>query len=195
MLGMSAAPRQLHCFRRDEYQRMGELGFFQNQRVELIAGEIVDMAPQKDVHAVAVMLVQQALLRAFPECVVRCQLPLTLADDSEPEPDLAVVPGKPRDYLGLGHHPTSALLVIEISESTLAFDRSTKAALYARAGIADYWIVNLIDRQVEVFRHPVADSASSVGYSYAQTTAYTLGQQIQPLATAASSIAVADLLP
>ena len=95
-------------------------------------------------RAVGIMLVQRVLNRVFPDHLVRCQLPLGVSEFSEPEPDFAIVPGQPRDYLGKPH-PNSSLLVIEIADTTLAFDRKVKAKLYAAAGIADYWLLNLVD--------------------------------------------------
>jgi len=178
----------------DEYYRLGEMGFFNDQRVELIDGEVIDMAPQKDIHAVAVGLVFKAVWKAFGDVPwVRCQLPLRLADSTEPEPDVSVVTGPERQYVGKGH-PSTAFLVVEVSDTSLDFDRTIKASLYASAGIADYWIVNLIDRQLEVFRRPIADSAARFGWTYADRMILTPADQIKPLA-AQSSASIADMLP
>ena len=111
--------------------------------MELIEGEVVDMPPQKNAHYTAILLAQRALERAFgPNYVVRVQGPLDLGERSQPEPDLAVVPGSPRDYRD---HPKTASLVVEVSDSTLVFDRERKARLFAKAGIPEYWIINLVD--------------------------------------------------
>lgn len=177
-----------------EYYLLGEMGLFDDQRVELIGGRIVQMPPQSDVHAVVVSLARKAIETTFgPGYWVRSQLPLQLSKWSEPEPDTSVVPGDPRDYLGQGH-PTGALLVLEVSRLTLKFDRDSKAGLYARFGIADYWVVNLIANQIEVHRDPIPDAAHSFGYRYASITVYQRGQSIQPLA-AQAAVKADDLLP
>jgi Uma2 family endonuclease len=178
----------------DEYHRMADVGIFRDQRVELIGGEVMDMAPQRDIHAAAVSLAFRAIWGVMGDGFwVRCQLPFRIGQSSEPEPDVSVVPGSERDYIGTGH-PTKALLVIEVSDSSLDFDRSDKASLYASAGIAEYWIVNLIDRQVEVNRSPNADTAARFGFSYAERRVFAAGDQIKPL-SANGDIAVSDLLP
>jgi Uma2 family endonuclease len=137
-----------------EYDRAVEMGLFDHQRLELIQGEVLEMSPMNDPHAQGITLVHYALLRVFPaeRFTVRVQCPMRLGADSRPEPDLAVVSGGPREQTG---HPTSALLIVEISDTTLDFDRSQKALLYARHGIGEYWIVNLAERRVEVRRDPV----------------------------------------
>jgi Uma2 family endonuclease len=171
---------------------MGEMGFFQDRRVQLIEGDIIDMPPQKNVHAGVVGLCEKAVSKAFGEGYwVRMQLPLYLTDNSEPEPDISVVPGGPRDYIETDH-PRSALLVIEVSETTLRFDRKTTTRLYAGAGIEDYWIVNLIDQQVEVHRKPSRGSGEP---AYADIQIFNAGDSITPIAVLNASIAVADLLP
>jgi len=178
----------------DEYYRMGDLGFFQDQRVELIDGEIIQMAPQRDTHAAAVSLAFRAVSKIMPDAFwVRCQLPLRLREMSEPEPDLSVVEGCERDYVGRGH-PTTALLALEVSETTLQYDRGDKAALYASAGIQDYCIVNLADRRVEVYRNPVPDGSAKFGFRYADCSVYSAQDRVKPL-VAAGEIAVVDLLP
>ena len=129
---------QLRRWSRQEYDRMIDAGVLTTQdRVELIDGEIVTTPPQKTQHAAAACLVATALRHAFGEHVdVRRQLPLALDAASEPEPDVAVVAGSPRDYRDA--HPATALLIVEVADSSLEFDRTTKASLYARAGIPDY---------------------------------------------------------
>jgi Uma2 family endonuclease len=97
---------------------------------------------------------------------VRAQLPLALSDYDEPFPDLAVVSGSPRDYLA--QHPTSALLVVEVSEASLKTDREVKGSLYASAGIPEYWILNLRERVLEVYREPAADARAVYGAAYRQ---------------------------
>jgi Uma2 family endonuclease len=171
-----------------EYERMGDVGLIgPEERTELIEGVIYRMAPQKSRGAAAMNLVEEALEKAFGAGVyVRVQLPLVLGPSSEPEPDLAVVAGSARDHVN--RHPTSALLVVEVSDTTLAFDRRTKSALYAGAGIQEYWIVNVVRNQLEVHREPGPDG-------YRLRLILKRDDQISPVARPEVSIPVADLLP
>jgi Uma2 family endonuclease len=172
-----------------EYHLAADAGLFRpEERLELIEGEIYAMSPQKTPHSVAIDLTLPVLQQAFrPEHYVRVQEPLTLSDYSEPEPDLAVVPGKPRDYLA--GHPHAPALVVEVAETTLAFDRR-KAAIYARAGIPEYWILNLVDGVLEVYRRPSQDAGR-----YEDCTRYVSGDTVSPLLAPDQSVLVADLLP
>lgn len=146
-------------WRRVEYDRLVETGFLVDEKVELIDGLIVRMSPQGPAHASAVEKLNETLVLALRgRARVRPQLPLALGEDSEPEPDLAVVAGDtPRDV-----HPSQALLVIEVADSSLTSDRRQKGALYARAGVPEYWIVDLTRRAVEVYREPVDDRYTRV---------------------------------
>jgi Uma2 family endonuclease len=184
---------QVRRWTRQEYDRMTEAGVLTpNDRVELIGGEILTVTPQKSPHATAVSLANEALRRVLAADVhLRIQLPLAIGDDSEPEPDIAVVSGSIRDYRNA--HPESALLVIEVSDSTLAFDRQVKGSLYARAGVPEYWIVNLVESVVETYREPVQNPAARFGWSYARCDCVTRTDSI-PLPFG-GAVLVADLLP
>ena len=116
-----------------------------------------------------------------------------LDDESEPEPDVAVVPGSFRDYIS--GHPSRPVLLIEVSESSLALDRDHKGSLYARAGLADYWIVNLIDRVLEVYREPTQDPVASFGWRYRSVAVLGRDASVSPLASPGAHIRVIDLLP
>jgi len=116
-----------------------------------------------------------------------------LDDESEPEPDVAVVPGSFRDYIS--GHPSRPVLLIEVSESSLALDRDHKGSLYARAGLADYWIVNLIDRVLEVHREPTPDPAASFAWHYQSVEVLGPEASVSPLASPGAHIRVIDLLP
>jgi Uma2 family endonuclease len=177
---------------REEYYRMADLGLFHGQRVELLEGEIVVLSPQNWPHASTVDRVGEALRRVLGIGFwVRMQFPLNLGT-SDPEPDVSVVVGQREDY---SDHPTTAVLIVEVSDSTLAYDRGRKASLYARAGIADYWIVNLVDNQLEVRRDPRLDATQHYGHGYANVTVLAPPAVVNPFALPQVSLAVADLLP
>ncbi len=174
---------------------MAEAGIFApGERIELIEGEIVAMTPQGSRHATAVALVHEALRGVLGTgFYVRQQLPLSLSLDSEPEPDVAVVRGAARDYVQA--HPTQALLVVEVADVTLAFDRGQKASLYARAGIPEYWIVNLVDRVLEVHRDPGPLADRPADHGYRSIRRISPPGSVAPLFSPAAHIRVADLLP
>ena len=178
---------------RVEYERLVDLGVFKpGERLELLDGFLVVREPQNAPHATAVRAVEEALRQAFgPGWDVRPQLPVALDDDSEPEPDVAVVPGSYRDYGAA--HPARPALLVEISGSTLASDRR-KGGLYARAGVHEYWIVNLLDAVLEVYRRPTASTLSRFGWAYAETQVLRRGEAVMPLAAPGSRVAVDDLL-
>lgn len=183
----TSPPVSIRRFTRDEYDRMVETGFFHpEERLELIDGQIVEKMTQGSRHATAVSLTAKALVAAFGVGFeVRVQMPLALDEFSEPEPDIAVVTGDARDYRD--HHPTGALLVVEIADSTLAFDRGRKLDLYARCGIPEVWIVNLTEAVVEVHRDPA-------GSRYRSRSVLASGDTVSP-ASPGALIAVVDLLP
>jgi Uma2 family endonuclease len=138
----------------DEYHRMIEAGTLgEDDHVQLIAGAVLAMTPQGPAHALVIQNLTRLVAQGLAaDLALRPQLPLTLPDDSEPEPDLAVV--RLADARSREHHPRTALLVVEVAGDSLRLDRQTKAALYARAGIPEYWIVNLAETTVEVHRDP-----------------------------------------
>jgi Uma2 family endonuclease len=179
---------------KEEYYRMGELGWFNGQKAELLEGEIVVTSPQGPVHYSSLERVARVLSVLLPaQYAVRRQGPLDLGLHTEPEPDVAVVPAQPDDHASA--HPQNAVLVVEVSDSTLASDRSRKGSLYARAGIADYWIVNLVDGQLEDYRNPRPNPAQRYGHEYADRTILTRADTVSPLCEPSVVIAVADLVP
>ena len=160
-----------------------------DDRVELLQGVIVAEPPSDPPHATGVNLAASVLTGAVgARAAVRVQVPLVVGRLSLPEPDVAVVPGHLRDYST--RHPTSALLVIEVADSSLVQDRLTKAAIYAAGGIPDYWIVNLRTRTVEVFRAPDPEAAR-----YRQTTTAAAGTRLELVALPSVTVLVDDLLP
>jgi Uma2 family endonuclease len=163
---------------RDEYYRLAEEGWFAAQRVQLFHGEIVQMAPQGHQHAKAILRVSQFLQSAFgSEHWIRIQSPLNVLQDSEPEPDVAVTKDPPEAYRD---HPTTALLVVEVSDSSLNLDRR-KAQLYAAGDVPEYWIVNLGKKSLEVHRRPIADSKAEFGHCYSEVSEVSDTGMITPL--------------
>ena len=182
-----------HRFSKAEYHQMHDLGFFTDQYVELIDGEIVDMPVPGNRHCISTDVVAEQLRKVFgPNHWVRMQMPLNLSAKSEPMPDVAAVVGAARTHT---ETPTAALLVVEVSETTLADDRGRKASLYPSAGIVDYWIVNLVDTQLEVHSNPVADASAPFGFRYAEVKVLRSSDHASPLARPAAQILVSELLP
>ena len=184
----------LRRWNRTEYERLVDLGLFRGDPVELIAGQLVVAEPQGSYHATAVGAADDALRAVLPPgWIVRAQMPVALDAESAPEPDLVVVAGPRTDYRE--SHPAGAALILEVSDSSLEFDRQHKGSLYARAGVEDYWIVNLIDRVLEVYRDPGQDPAAPYGWRYRSVQTLTPPASVVPLALPSVSIAVAHLLP
>ena len=179
---------------RREYDRLIETGFFQaGDKVELVGGQLMVAEPQGSRHAATVSLVADALRAAFGSgWYVMVRLPVALDDESEPEPYVAVVPGTVRDYWD--SHPSRPVLVVEVADSSLTLDREPKASLYARAGVPDYWIVNIGESTLEVSRRPVPSPEALYGWGYAEVQRLGRGATVFPVAVPAAPIAVADLL-
>jgi Uma2 family endonuclease len=186
---------QIRPLKRVEYELLVEKGFFEpGERVELIDGLLMVSEPQSAYHFTGIQLVEQALARALGDgWVVRGQGPIALDDTSEPEPDVAVIRGRPRDYAHA--HPAEPILVVEVALTSLAFDRTVKSSLYARAGRPEYWIVNLVGRALEVRRNPALSPSAPYGWDYTAVEVLSAWGSVSPLAAPAAMIAVADLLP
>lgn len=186
---------QIKRWTRVEYDQLIEKGVFRpDDHVELIDGLLVVAEPQSSYHYTAIGLVVRALTRAFGEgWTIRSQGPLALDETSEPEPDVAVVRGDLRDYAEA--HPADPVLVVEVALTSLAFDREHKASLYARAGRPEYWIVNLVDRVLEVHRDPSSSPSAPYGWDYRAVDVLGPDASVSPLAVPTARIAVADLLP
>lgn len=174
---------------------MIQLGVFQpGERLELIDGLLVVREPQGSRHAAAVRRVVAALRRALgDEWQIDSQLPIALDDDSEPEPDVSVVPADPRNYRDA--HPSRAALIVEVAESSYRIDHEYKAGLYARAGVPEYWIVDVIRGALEVHREPEASPGEPVGWRYRSLEVLRPPSSVTPLAARGHSITVADILP
>lgn len=146
------APEEIRPLRRAEYDKLVALGAFDGEKIELLHGALVAMSPTGTPHAASIQALTLLLVRALGDrAAIRPQLPFAADDYSEPEPDLAVLPLG--DYLD--DHPAEAWLVIEVSDSSLHHDRGVKRRLYAKSGVPEYWIVNLVDRVIEVHLEPV----------------------------------------
>ncbi|MEG4854853.1 Uma2 family endonuclease [Microcoleus sp. B5-D4] len=149
-----------------EYHRLGELGFFApDDRVELIRGEIIIMAAKGRLHSFCnSLLVQELIILLARRALVRAQEPIILSDDSEPEPDVVIARNRADRYFSSHPQPAEILLVIEVSDSTLKYDRTTKLSLYAETGISNYWIFNLVDIQLEMHSEPYQKQNGSYSY-------------------------------
>ena len=177
-------------FTTERYLALAEAGVLgPDDRVELLEGVVVSMAPHNVRHANGVRWASEALYRAVADrAVVQVQLTFVAGRRSAPEPDVAVLPGRKEDYLAA--HPTSALLVVEVADSSLGQDRITKSWIYAKAGVPEYWLVNLRDDCVEVFRDPEPRARR-----YRTVAVARHGERLALAALADVSVAVDDLLP
>jgi Uma2 family endonuclease len=186
-----AEPRTRH-WTLVEYYQLAEEGYFQGQRVQLIEGEIIQMPPQGHAHAIALTKISRWLYETFrEEYLIRIQMPLDALADSDPEPDAAVVPGPADQY---HDHPNSALLIVEVADSSLRLDRR-KARIYAAAKVQEYWIVDLTARHIEIYRNNTAEVKSPEEFSYPPPRIAGEHESISPLAMPGAQIKVSDLLP
>jgi Uma2 family endonuclease len=185
----------LHRWTRREYARLIDHGFLdEDDPIELLDGLLLVKEPQSSPHRTSVLLAAKTLEQAFGAgWFVQVQSPISLDARSEPEPDVCVVRGVPRDYLD--EHPARPALIVEVALSGLRVARGRKAAAYARGGIADYWIVNLVDRVLEVHRAPARPGPARPRWGYAAITTLDAGALVAPLAAPAARVRVADLLP
>jgi Uma2 family endonuclease len=178
---------------RDEFHRLGESGFFRGRRVILVDGEIIEMPLANAPHDIAVNATYEFLRAAFAVGHnVRNQQGFHAGLDTDPGPDLAVVVGNCRDYTT---HPTTAVLIVEVANSSLAYDRREKAHIYAAAGVPEYWVLDIVGRQLLIFRDPIPDAAALRGHRYATQTTHADTDSVSPQAAPAAVVAVAALLP
>jgi Uma2 family endonuclease len=177
----------------DEFHRLGDLGVFEGRRAMLIDGEIIEEGPMNPPHRMALELTDTAIRLAFgPGWRFCVQMPLILGQTTDPEPDIAVIPGPVR---GVTAHPTTAALVVEIADSSLRYDLTDKMSLYAAGGIAEYWVVDVAGARLIVHRQPQPDSAQRFGHGYAQVTEHGPSDMVSPVSAPSATIRVADLLP
>ena len=179
---------------RVEYERLVELGVFEGERLELLDGLLAVREPQGSRHSAAIRAVLDALRAALGEAwQIDSQLPIALDDDSEPEPDVSVVP-RDRERYRRGH-PDRPALIVEVADSSYRIDHTYKASLYARAGVPEYWIIDVVRETVEVHRGPEASSEAIHGWRYASIETLRPPTTVRPLIAPDAPIAVADLLP
>jgi Uma2 family endonuclease len=178
-----------HLFTVDEYHRMGEAGIFgEGDRVELIEGEIIEMSPIGSPHAARVKRLNRLLVRRLgTRAIVQVQDPVVLSRFSEPEPDLAVLQPRADFYAERHPQPAEVLLLVEVADSSRVFDRTVKAPLYARVGIPELWVVDVIDKIVEVHRQPLRGV-------YREVTRYARGQRVTIAAFPGMAFRVVDIL-
>ncbi len=177
-----------------EYHLMGKVGILKEKGIELIEGEIIKMSPTGSKHASCVnrltnLLTKTRLVNQLEEkVIISVQNPIALGEFSEPEPDLALLKYKADFYADTHPTPQDVLLLIEVADSTLETDRKIKAPLYAKAGIPEYWIVNLEEKQLEVFHSPKAGA-------YQQKNIFSLKDQAQAQFNEHFVVRVAEILP
>jgi Uma2 family endonuclease len=167
-------PDVIRPLRRAEYDQLVALGAFQDEKLELLEGQLVAMTPIGAPHSSAIQKLNALLVPALMgRASVRIQSPFAALDTSEPEPDAAIVPLGDYDT----EHPSQAYLLIEVAESSLGRDRGLKQRIYARAGVPEYWIVNLQDRCIEVYRQPRHE-----GYALCERVAHGASVALQHFA-------------
>jgi Uma2 family endonuclease len=157
---------QVKRFTLSEYQKLAELGFFdEDSHIELINGEIVQMAAKGTIHETCL----RKLLKQLPRLVgdratLQSQAPISLTPNSEPEPDFSIIKNRDDDYLYNHPEADDILLVMEVSDSSLDYDQNVKLSLYAKSEIAHYWIFNLVDNYLEVYSEPYQNNQGKYGY-------------------------------
>ncbi len=176
-----------------EFHQMGELGWFQGRRAMLIRGVILEGDAMNPPHAIAATKTEDLIREYFGRgWHVRVQKPLVFGQTTDPEPDVAVVVGRPGDYIA---HPTTADLIVEISDTSLRYDTTEKMSLYAAARIREYWVLDVNGRQLLVHREPVADAAAIFGFRYASIQTFGPTDSVSSLAQPSAMIRVAEMLP
>ena len=154
-------------FSLDEYHRLADIGFLsEDDRVELIRGEIFQMAAKSTSHTTCCgNLLEQLAILVVGRASLQCQDPIVLPSGSEPEPDFVIVRKRDDNYLSAHPNPSDVLLLVEIADSSLKFDQEIKLPLYAEAGIPYYWLFNLVDNHLEAYSEPYQELPGNFGYS------------------------------
>jgi len=185
-------PKRYH-WTNEEFCNLGDAGVFEGRSVILVDGEILQMAMLNPPHDMSLSLTDYLLREIFRiGHFIRVQTGLAVNDDTNLGPDLAVVIGSPRDYKSA---PRTAVLIVEVADTSLAYDRGEKSNLYAAAGIQDYWVIDVNGRELLIFREPIADAEAPRGYRYTSIQSLVATDSVTPLAAPEASIRVADMLP
>lgn len=173
----------------EEYHRMAEAGIFsEDERVELLDGVLISMPPIGPGHAYAVRYLNNVLTRDLRDCIVDVQNPLHLGPRSEPQPDIMLLPMPYTRYAARLPAPDDALLIVEVAETSLSYDRGPKLKAYARSGVLELWIVDLVNRRIEIYRDPAGDG-------YREHRVACPGEHVSPSAFSDERLAVTDILP
>jgi Uma2 family endonuclease len=181
----------------DRYHKAVEEGFFRpDERLELINGEVIEKMPQSPQHRRCV----KALYDQFEQSVgggfvVFSQAPITLDSDGEPEPDVLIVRGNSAEYSNRHPSATDSVLVVEVADSTLSFDRTVKQSAYARDGVQEYWILNLREKQFEVYTEPMRSSEDDSLWGYRSIRLWSPGEVLSPKDMPTVTVEIADLFP
>ena len=177
-----------------EYAHLTEIGFFkEDDRIELIRGELIEMAAKGMKHTVCCQRLLKVLLPLLADVTLRCQDPVQLLSGSEPEPDFVVVRDRADDYLDAHPGPDDILLIIEVADSSIEYDRTFKASLYAEANIYYYWIFNVLDTQLEVLEQPFQKTTGEFAYRSQQI--YSQNQTIALPTPLVGTLNLAQILP
>jgi Uma2 family endonuclease len=189
------APPQPFRWTLKDYHDLAKTGFLDDKRTMLLDGVLYVMPNPDPPHDIALGQTDDWLRTVFaaPNHHVRCQMSFDVGEDTDPGPDLAVVVGSRKDYLTGA--PRAAVLIVEVADSSLFYDTTTKAEKYATAQVPDYWVIDLENRQLIVFRDPAPLPASLGANAYRQRNTYGPDAIVAPLAAPDSSVKVADLLP
>ncbi|QJW93186.1 Uma2 family endonuclease [Frigoriglobus tundricola] len=178
----------------DDFYATANRSSLQGQKSVLIDGEVLVTPPPSPLCSISHALVEEWLRTVFPrgQFTIRSQWGMYFGINTDPVPDVAVVSGPPRAH---ARHPRTAHLIVEIADTSLAIDTGDKASLYAAAGITDYWVIDVIDRRLHLFRDPQPDPVAKYRSTYKQVRVLLPTDTVSPLAAAAHSVPVGDLLP
>ena len=181
-------------FTLEEYAQLTKIGFFkEDDRIELIRGELIEMAAKGTKHTVCCQRLLRRLLPIVADMTLRCQDPVQLLSGSEPEPDFVVVSDRSDDYLDSHPTPADILLIIEVADSSIEYDRTFKASLYAEANIFYYWIFNVLDTQLEVLEQPFQKTNGE--FAYRSQRIYSRSQTVNLPAPLVGTLDLAQILP
>ena len=185
---------RLKRFTLEEYAQLTKIGFFkEDDRIELIRGELIEMAAKGTKHTVCCQRLLKKLLPTLADMTLRCQDPVQLLSGSEPEPDFVVVRDRADDYLDSHPSPDDILLIIEVADSSIEYDRTFKASLYAEAHIFYYWIFNVLDTQLEVLEQPFQKTNGK--FAYRSQRIYSRDQTVHLPSPLVGTLNLAQILP